>query len=151
MPWPKRTPKSHGVVHGYRSGLEEDTERNLSERAVPHSYESGALAFIQPEKKRTYTADFFIPPLPKGTDVKDFKGVIIETKGRFLPEDREKHLLIKKQHPNLDIRFVFSNPNTPIRKGSKTTLAHWCDKYGFPWAKKVVPASWIVEALSRNP
>ena len=36
-------------------------------------------------------------------------GIIIETKGLFTSEDRRKHIEVQKQHPELDIRFVFTN------------------------------------------
>tara|TARA_S200002703_G_scaffold24130_1_gene20967 strand:+ start:3495 stop:3842 length:348 start_codon:yes stop_codon:yes gene_type:complete len=83
---------------------------------------------------RKYTPDFLLP-----------NGIIIETKGRFTPADRMKHLAIQKQHPNLDIRFVFSNSNSKLRKGAKTTYADWCEKHGFLYADKDVPQEWIDE------
>ncbi len=72
-------------------------------------------------------------------------GIIIEGKGIFEVEDRQKHLLIKQQYPHLDIRFVFSNPTHKLYKGSKTTYGDWCDKYGFKYASKLIPASWFKE------
>lgn len=72
-------------------------------------------------------------------------GIIIEAKGLFETKDRQKHLLIKKQYPHLDIRFVFQNPKNTLYKGSKTTYADWCDKYGFKWATKLIPATWFKE------
>lgn len=72
-------------------------------------------------------------------------GVIIEAKGLFEVADRQKHLLIKKQYPHLDIRFVFQNPHNKIYKGSSTTYAKWCDKYGFKWARRYIPAAWFKE------
>jgi len=56
-----------------------------------------------------------------------------------------KHLSIKKQHPSLDIRFVFSNSNAKLRKGSKSTYADWCQKHGFLYADKDVPDDWLKE------
>ena len=67
----------------------------------------------------------------------------METKGRWVLEDRKKHLLIKKQHPELDIRIVFQSARTKIRKGSKTTYGDFCDKHGIPWAEKNIPESWL--------
>lgn len=69
----------------------------------------------------------------------------MESKGIFDTADRQKHLYIKKQYPHLDIRFVFDNPNGKIYKGSKTTYADWCRKYGFQFAKKLIPAEWLKE------
>ena len=71
-------------------------------------------------------------------------GVIVETKGRFVTADRQKHKLIKEQHPTKDIRFVFSNPNAKIGKKSTTTYAMWCDKHGFKFAKGFIPKEWLV-------
>ena len=72
-------------------------------------------------------------------------GIIVETKGRFTPADRQKHLLVQKQFPELDIRFVFSNPNQKINKGSKTSYAMWCEKNGFLYAKGLIPKEWLME------
>lgn len=72
-------------------------------------------------------------------------GIVIETKGVWDSEDRKKHVLIKQQYPDLDIRFVFSRSKTPIYKGSKTTYASFCEKYGFKYADKQIPESWIHE------
>ena len=70
----------------------------------------------------------------------------METKGLLSPEDRKKHILIKKQFPHLDIRFVFSNPNQKLYKGSPTTYAMWCKKKGFLYAQKLTPFQWLREA-----
>ena len=56
-----------------------------------------------------------------------------------------KHLCIKKQHPNLDIRFVFTSSKAKLRKGSKTSYADWCEKNGFLYADKDVPQEWLDE------
>ena len=58
---------------------------------------------------------------------------------------RKKHLLIKSQHPELDIRMVFQNSKGKIRKGSKTTYADFCDKNGIMWADKQIPKEWYTE------
>lgn len=97
-------------------------------------YETLKIAYEKPAKKSKYTPDFRLP-----------NGVIIETKGRFLTADRQKHLLVKAQHPDLDIRFVFEQPQKTISKQSSTTYAAWCDKHGFKYAKGSVPREWIDE------
>jgi len=43
------------------------------------------------------------------------------------------------------IRFVFSNAKAKIYKGSKTTYADWCIKYGFKFFNKTIPIKWIKE------
>ena len=69
----------------------------------------------------------------------------METKGRFVTADRKKHKLIKEQHPDIDIRFVFSNSKTRISKTSKTKYGKWCELNGFKYADKVVPDEWLKE------
>ena len=83
-------------------------------------------------KYRKYTPDFFLP-----------NGVIVETKGLFTAADRRKHLEVKRQHPELDIRFVFSSSKSKINKGSKTTYGMWCEKYGYQYADRDIPKDWF--------
>lgn len=92
------------------------------------------LKYVRPASDHKYTPDFRLS-----------NGVIIESKGLFATEDRQKMILVKAQYPHLDIRMLFSNANAKISKGSKTTYAMWADKNGFPWAHREVPASWIEE------
>lgn len=120
--------------NGFRSGLEERIAQELLEQGVPFDYEAHTIEYTKPAKKATYKPDFIL-----------HNGIIIETKGRFLTADRQKHLLIKKQHPDLDIRFVFSNSNSKISKRSKTTYAMWCEKNGFLYADGFIPKAWLKE------
>ena len=122
---------SAGFKYGYRSGLEDRVSKQLKSLSVTVKYEEMKIKYAINEV-RTYTPDFELP-----------NGIIIETKGRFVVADRKKHLLIKKQHPDLDIRFVFSNSKAKINKGSKTTYGMWCDKHGFLYADKLIPEEWI--------
>ncbi len=123
--------KKYGVKYGYRSGLEDRISKQLKSLSVPVKYEEMKIKYAINEV-RTYTPDFELP-----------NGIIIESKGRFVVADRKKHLLIKKQYPELDIRFVFSNSRAKINKGSKTTYGMWCDKHGFLYADKLIPEEWI--------
>lgn len=129
-----KTSSEVGVEHGFRSGLEEVNAQFLLKVGVEVAYEQHALQYTQPVKLRKYTPDFILP-----------NGIIIETKGRFLTADRQKHKLILECHPDLDIRFVFSNPHQTISKQSKTTYAKWCEHHGFHWAHKIIPEQWIAE------
>jgi hypothetical protein len=121
----------YAIKNGYRSGLEDKISEDLKDRKVKFEYEKLKIKY-EVHENRTYTPDFTLP-----------NGIIIESKGRFTPEDRKKHLLIKKQHPDLDIRFVFSNSKGKIRKGSKTSYAYWCEKHGFLYADKRIPDEWV--------
>ena len=64
-------------------------------------------------------------------------------KGLFDVQARHKMLLVKQQHPDLDIRLVFSNAKARLYKGSPTTYAAWADRHGFPWAHKTIPEDWL--------
>ena len=129
------TVRQVALKHGFRSGLEETIAKKLSADKVPFEYEKLKINFNQPEKKRSYTPDFQLLR----------NGIIIESKGRFLVADRLKHLWVKEQHPELDIRFVFSNSKAKLSKASKTTYGMWCDKHGFKYADREIPKSWILE------
>lgn len=114
----------------YRSGLERGMGRLLETQGVPFSFESQRIPY---HKLHHYLPDFYLDDL----------GYFIETKGRFLPQDRAKHLLIKQQHPDTDIRFVFQNPNAKLSKKSKTTYGQWCERHGFLYSGKKIPSSWL--------
>ena len=120
-----------GRKYGYRSGLEDRISEQLKAKSVLFKYEEFKIKY-EVNEVRTYTPDFELP-----------NGIIIESKGRFVAADRKKHLLVKNQHPELDIRFVFSNSKNKINKGSKTTYAMWCEKNGFLYADKLIPEEWI--------
>lgn len=117
----------------FRSGLEVKVATKLKESGVEFEYETLKIKY-RVDEIRTYTPDFVFPD-----------GLIVETKGYFDSNDRKKHLLIKAQFPELDIRFVFQNSATKIRKGSKTSYGDWCQKNGFIYADKEVPKEWLTE------
>lgn len=119
---------------GYRSGLEESVDSLLKQSGIDGQYEQHKVLYTVPISYHEYTPDFRLP-----------NGIFVETKGRFVLEDRKKHVLIKQQHPELDIRFVFQNSKNKIRKGSPTTYADWCKKHGFLYADKTIPQEWLNE------
>ena len=133
----KRSPLSTSEVslkYGFRSGLEEKVADYLTSKGVGFSFETLKVPYVKPETKHIYTPDFILD-----------NGIIIETKGRWLLDDRKKHLLIRKQHPNLDIRILFQNANAKISKGSKTSFADFCEKHGIPYAHREIPEAWLKE------
>ena len=121
-------------INGYRSKFENSIGTQILEHKIDPKkiYETTVIDYIKPETHHTYPVDFALP-----------NGILIEAKGRWVLEDRKKHMLIREQHPELDIRFVFMNPNGKIRKGSKTTYADYCDKHGILWAAKTIPEEWL--------
>lgn len=130
---------SVGLVYGFRSGLEKTIASQLEAHGIDPKFESIKLEYVKPATNHKYTPDFPIS-----------KRILIETKGRFMPDDRAKHLLVKEQHPHLDIRFVFNRSASPLYKGSKTTYAMWCDKHGFKYADKSIPEAWLKEIKNEN-
>ncbi|CAB4124473.1 endonuclease I [uncultured Caudovirales phage] len=129
-----KNPTSARHSNGYRSGLEQKVAQNLLEKGVSFHYEDQVIHYVKPEKIARYTPDFVLE-----------NGIVIETKGRFLTADRQKHLLVKAQHPDIDIRFVFSRSKERISKKSKTSYAAWCEKNGFLYADESIPESWLKE------
>jgi len=129
----KNNPKWVAKKYGFKSGLEENVSKQIESKGIAVEYESEKVAYIIPASEHTYNPDFKLP-----------NGIIIETKGRFVIADRKKHLLVKQQHPELDIRFVFTNSKNKINKKSKTTYADWCEKNGFKYADKEIPEEWFL-------
>jgi len=121
----------------YRSGLEQEAAAFLESRQKIVAYEKLKIEW-EDLKYRTYTPDFELD-----------NGIIIETKGLFSAADRRKHLEIAKQHPSLDIRFVFSNANAKLYKGAKSRYSDWCNKHNFKWAHRVIPEEWLKEKGKR--
>ena len=132
-----------GLKYGFRSGLEERTAEALGKTGVSFAFEDHKIEYVKPQRASKYTPDFRIFNYLDGTP--RLRPRIVETKGRFLTADRQKHLLVKRQHPALDIRFVFSNPNQKISKTSKTTYGSWCEKHGYQYAKERIPIEWLKE------
>jgi hypothetical protein len=129
------TAKQVAIKYGFRSGLEERVAEQLDQLGIEYTYEKVKLKYIKPASQHVYTPDFVLA-----------NGIIVETKGRFLAPDRQKHILVKRHNPDLDIRFVFSNSNARISKTSKTTYAMWCRKHGYQFADKTIPQEWLNES-----
>jgi hypothetical protein len=129
--------KRRHLKRTYRSGLEEEAAAFLKSRQKKVEYEKLKIEW-EDLKYRTYTPDFELD-----------NGIIIETKGIFSPADRRKHVEIQRQHPTLDIRFVFSNANAKLYKGAKSRYCDWCEQKGFKWAHRVIPEGWLLEKGNR--
>ncbi len=103
-----------------KSKLEDRFETLLRSLNVPFNYEVTKISYTVPESKHTYTVDWTV----NGK-------ALYETKG-FLSDhtERNKYILIKQQYPDIDLRFVFENPNK-LCGGMKQTHAEWAIKQGF--------------------
>lgn len=104
-----------GTALGFRSGLEDLNSLHLQKHGVPVIYEEHHLSYVKAPSK--YTPDYILP-----------NGIVIETKGHFISADRAKHILIKKQYPDLDLRFVFANPNNFLVGQKVTEFRKWLKK-----------------------
>jgi hypothetical protein len=101
---PPRTISRGALVRGYRSGLEDKISEQITKAELKVFYETDKIQYTHPPRQSTYTPDFKLPKIGGF--------FYVETKGRFVTADRQKHLLIKQQHPEIDIRFVFSHMQT---------------------------------------
>lgn len=105
-----------------RSKLELKFEEMLKEYEATYEYEVTKIPYTVPASEHKYTVDWTL-----------INGIFIETKGYLSDhQERYKYVLIKQQHPTLDLRFVFDNPNK-LCGGTKMTHAKWAEKYGFPY------------------
>ena len=132
----KKRKKRSSPTSKYRSGFEQTLANQLQRSGVAFEYETIKLEY---QKIATYTPDFILP-----------NGIIIEAKGVWTVEDRTKHVLIRQQHPHLDIRLVFMNAHNKIRKGSNTTYARWCEKKNILYANKQIPKSWLSQTHTNH-
>lgn len=142
---------------GYASGLERQNGILLEKSGLEFWYESGpcVIDYTTPIRKgkcsqcgshevhshHIYTADFAFKS-------KSGKLILVECKGHYLAwkgETRAKHQRIKKQYPEMDLRFIFNNKNAKISKSSKTTNAQWCKRQGFECASELIPKRWLNE------
>ena len=139
-PRQKKSAQQVSKAYGFRSGLEGAVGFQLEELGIVYEFETMKLPFIQPPMKRTYCPDFWLP-----------NGIIVETKGRLMTADRQKHIWVKEQHPKLDIRFVFSRSKSKISPRSDTTYAMWCEKNGFLYADGRIPQAWLDEPKKEHP
>jgi hypothetical protein len=119
-----------------RSNFERQLARKLkgcdyepAEHVKPYTYQS------------TYLPDF-VP--------KQEPNILIEAKGNFRTrQEASKYIAVRDCHPDIEIVFVFMNPNTPMpnsrkrRDGTRFSMAEWADKNGFLWYTiKTIPKRW---------
>jgi hypothetical protein len=128
----------------YRSGLEKNIAAQLEAEGVTFEFDKHTFEYDVPARKAKYTPDFKV-----GSIVIESKGAFGYGPGRFSGDpakERQKLLLVKAQHPDIDLRIVFQRASTKIYKGSPTTYAKWATDNGFLWADKgSIPPEWIKE------
>ena len=129
----------HAREKGFRSGLEENIASQISKAQHTIRYEKIKIQWVD-FSIRSYTPDFVLD-----------NGIILEVKGFWSTADWRKHVEIKNQHSELDIRLVFDNSKRKIRKGSKTSYGNWCEKKNISYCDRVVPQEWLHEELVLMP
>lgn len=134
----------------YRSGLEKNIAAQLEAEGLSFEFEKHKFEYDVPARKSKYTPDFKIG------------GIFIEAKGGFgvgpgrfsggdPVKERQKLLLVKAQHPEIDLRIIFQRASTKLYKGSPTTYAAWATANGFKYGDKgVVPQEWLEEARAKR-
>jgi len=123
---------------GYRSGLEVKIAEQIKKQGLPVIYEDTVLNYTIPQRIAKYRPDFKLPK----------KGgfFLVETKGLWTIQDRAKARYCHEQIPNLDLRYVFSNWNQKLYKGSPTSYRDYCTRLGWLCANKVIPDEWLRES-----
>ena len=133
----KKLPKSKALKQlqqgtNFRSKFEAGIAATLQADKVQFSYETLDIDY---QISCTYKPDFILD-----------NGICIETKGFFSKEDRRKHIAIKTQRPELDIRFCFQNSKTKLSRGKRSiTYGAWATKHGFLWSHGSIPRDWYEE------
>ena len=134
-------------MNKYRSKYEANIAKDLKARKIKFEYETIKIPYYLSKKGRcsfcssgvvfvhkTYTPDFIIGSL------------IIEAKGRFLPSDRKKHLVIRETNPDLDIRMLFMRDQWCTKKKRKR-YSDWCNDHNIPFAfGTALPKNWLRES-----
>ena len=110
-------PRRHNP-NDYKSGLESKFQAACTAKGWELGYEQDKIKYTIPESAHTYTPDFTVT-----------SNVYIETKGLWVADDRKKAMLVKEQHPEIKILYVFQR-NQALYKGSKTTYLQWAHKQG---------------------
>jgi len=124
---------------GYRSNLEWTIAQQIQKEKHELRYEIIKIQWVD-FSIRSYTPDFVLD-----------NGIVLEVKGYWSTSDRRKHLEIKRQHPELDIRLVFENSSRKIRKGSNTSYGKWCEKKDIIYCDRVIPKIWLKEKFKSMP
>ncbi len=130
--------RANAIKNGWRSGLEETLAADLRSKGIEYKFEPTTLRYNVPSRVARYTPDFWVT-------TRTGKVIVVESKGKFVTANRQLMLLVKAQHPDLEIRMVFSRSKETISKTSSTSYAMWCDKHGFQYADKLVPQEWLDE------
>ena len=132
-----------------RSKYEDTLTANLDKKKKEYHYEEFSIEYTI---KHKYTPDFVLP-----------NGIIVEAKGcegfkrgefyigSLDSKAREKMLKVKRQYPELDIRFVFPK-DFKLKLKTTPKASKWCKKNGFKYhIGNTIPESWFKEEGQISP
>lgn len=135
----------------YRTEFEAITAEQLLSRNVSFDYEPARLRYQDKDgRKRIVMLDFHLKPQsndPHG-------GMFVEAKSLLKHEHLARYEKLKAQRPDLDIRFVFEEPDKIIThyrvddgEGGSMSVSYseWCDMNGFKWNGDTIPTAWLKE------
>lgn len=123
--------------HKFRSKFEERIWANIPKSArVDYEPDDPKIKYNVPHR---YVPDFVVK---RGKSI-----IIVEAKGYFPSRDRGKMRRVKRDNPDLDIRFLFMRADQKIgRSASSKTYGEWAEYHGFPWAEgDAIPEEWLKE------
>lgn len=120
-------------LNGFEAKLYKELKGGIRKAEI--GFETEQIEYEVPSVKAVYTPDFVVI-FPDG------RKMYIEAKGFLRPEHKKKMTLVKRQHPDLDIRFVFYR-DLKMSKTSKTTYSMWAGRLGYPWAVGSIPKAWL--------
>ena len=141
--------RKKAVKAGFRSGLEQNVSKVLSDNSIAVQYEPFKLEYttssntkgvtcsecgcgdIKSVKK--YLPDFVV----EGTKI------ILEPKGEFDFRDRNKQIEVQKQNPEWDIIILFQRPQQKISPKSSYTYGTWATANGLRWYKASDTHGWV--------
>lgn len=132
----RRNQRSKCEKGEYKSCFEYEFAGDMLSRKIKFKYEPDKFKYTLPAKN-------YIPDWKLVTRSK--KELYIETKGYLDADDKQLLRAVKSQYPDLDIRLIFAKADKKFHKLGTMTHADWADKYGFPWAEKVLPKEWLEE------
>ena len=141
----KKQPRLKGRVHLYKgkkmaSHSEVVFAQTCDSLNIPWQYEPESFEWVPP--LAMYTPDFKI-------ECEDGSYFWIEYKGYLRDKEKTKMREIRKQRPDLNIRFVFEDALKPVagarkrKDGTKQSHAEWAIKNGYRWANKFIPMEWL--------
>lgn len=114
-------------------------------------FEETVYANAKRSRKKIEYEPYKLPYTYRLNYIPDFElanGILVEAKGYFPSRDRVKMIAVKESNPDRDIRLLFMNAKTKLRKGSSMTYGDWAIKYDFKYAEgNKIPLEWFKEKL----